>query len=428
MKWMKNNLDRWMPWALALAFFGLYAWHLNLPDIGGDAAKYALNIAYPHPPLVRSMMWGMQALFGFTPLFARLPLVMLGAAAVGMVFALLRRLGLPVLVAMALTIAFGGQVEWVHWMRAGFISSSLAFFWILAFLGIQRLEKNPADVRGHWLLFFGFVGGCWSQLQGALFLPIFLLIYARQWHRFPHDAVVKTLRWIGVLGLAQAALFFLYIATSPLILADITSFAGSSPKGSAAWHAFAVSDFLWPLAAIALGWMIIILFRRGRLSGDERMAAALSLVMGLFLIKNPASYYAPYVCLLAIFAAAFLLRMMRAKAALAIALALLVGSLTQTAGAYGYPESHTVFTRFAPAIRELIRGEKEIIVLGPDAYQAQYYFSAVNRKLPGDLAIRNRIRFALIVNRAGMTEAERDYAATLRPVATFDRLELLERP
>ncbi len=194
-----------------------YAWNLGLPDIGGDAAKYALNIGYPHPPLIRSLMWASQALFGFTPFFARLPVVLLGAATVALLFVLFRRLRLSLPVALALTLAFAVQPEWIRWMRYGYLSSTLIFFWTLAFLGLARLTDDPQDRRGPWLLFFGFVGGFWSQLQGMLFLPVYLFAYARKESRHGHT--------IWLLGLAQVVLFFLYIATSPLIVGVILSYA-----------------------------------------------------------------------------------------------------------------------------------------------------------------------------------------------------------
>lgn len=425
---MENIWKRYLPWFLFAGVLFLYAWNLGFLDLGGDAAKYALNIAYPHPPLIRSMMWGMQVLFGFTPFFARLPLAILGAATVGFAFVLFRRLGLSMIAATVFTLAFGLNAEWIRWIRYGFLSASLVFFWTIAFLGLMRIEKDPHDSRGHWLLFAGFVGGCWSQLQGALFLPIYVLIYARLWFQFRRDGEMKKLFWIGALGIAQAALFFLYIATSPLILADIASFAKSSPKGFEIVHPFLASGYQIFIGTAFVFWAAAFFIRRTRLSLTERISFFLTLIVSLFLFKNPAEYYAPYAVFMLFLSAAVMLVRIRKDVALCLATLFLALSLSGTGSAFFVMPEQTVFNRHAADLRGLIQGEKEIIVLGPDSYQAQYYLPVVNRKLPGDLSIRNRIRFALIVNREGMTEEERNYAATLHLVARFERLELLERP
>ena len=192
-------------YALALAFVHM------LNGVRTDEAKYLLNIPYPHPPLVRTLL-GFFDGWQWQEHGARLLFATLMAHAVWIVWDMGR--SLRVSVRCALCVLWLGSAAFV--LQAGTVMmapitalQALLFLWILS-LPQQRLPSS-AGIGLLWIVTL-----C-TALQGALLLPLVVAALRLR------GASWKAVAWYA--GAPIVAIVF-YALGNPLVLASFGLQAG----------------------------------------------------------------------------------------------------------------------------------------------------------------------------------------------------------
>ena len=406
---------------LGVAAFLLYLPWLGAADLVTDEAKSALNIAYPHPPLVRWMMAASQAIFGTNNFAVRLPVVIFGAVGVAVMYLLLMRLFDNRKSALIGATIFALLPAWVDFSRTGYLSVPLATCALVMLLGIARLSERHDDKTGHRLLFIGLAVGLWCQLQAVLLVPVWA------WWVWRNRATLRTspraLAYVA-LGAAQIVAFGLYILSSPQILADTFAFArgGSSlvaDQGGGV-HGFGwlfSSAGAWVIAVVAL-LLLNLLLRRGHLKQPEGMAiGVMSALFVVLFFSRAANYYTPYLAAMAVPLAVLLSTKFEPHHVRAFGASTAIVCLFLLPLAYATGPTQTFWRRNTKEFSVALKGEHDVIVLGLVGYDAQFYLPVPMTKWPND-PNRRLSKTVLVFEPQTMTEKEK----TVLKGLSFDRL------
>ncbi len=191
----------------ALALAGVQ--YLN--GVRTDEAKYLLNIPYPHPPLVRSILGSFDG-WAWQELGARILFATLMVQAVWIVWDMGRALNVPARLSLAALWLGSASVV----LQAGTIMMALitaleaiVFLWLLS----RPLESLPgaATIGFLWLVTL------FSALQGVLLTPLAIAVLR-----------LRGEKWGAVAWYVGAPLILvtLYVLGNPLILASVGLQAG----------------------------------------------------------------------------------------------------------------------------------------------------------------------------------------------------------
>lgn len=392
-----------------------YGIGLGASDLAGDPLKYALNVAYPHPPLFRGLMWITQTLFGTTPFWARLPLVVIGALAVGMVWMLLRYATVARLPAALLTAGFALFPLWSVVLREGYLGSALAACWLLAMLGVMGME-NGKRYAGALAIAVALIGGLWGQIQNLWLMPALLVAaWIGRRHRF---FLGEAERILFVFIALNVVLWGGYILTNPLIVGDMLFFVKDRSTNVFLMPSWSfVTTALVTLAIWGYRW---VARKRNAWETWEWAAATLSVTVIPLVLYNPVSWYGPYLWACLVLAVASGLRVTPRAATLPVVMpcAVLLAIGGWKAWAVNQPYRADI-----AALQPYMRNVDEIIILGAHGYEWHYAFpQAMIRRLPADPAFRAQAARAIAPHAAMLTAEENAWLAVQKPLGVIDDL------
>lgn len=266
---------------LALALTVLQAMH----GVTTDEAKNLLNIPYPHPPLLRSIIGA----FGWMPGQAflwRFLFALLLIQAVWLVWALARRGGGFALGALwllsAAVIVWAGQILLVPVIA---VQALIFCVWLL------KGEDLPArtgprygsggERRIGWVSLL-WLASLFTAYQAILYFPVVAVIFRR----------MKLPLWQRIVGFfGPVALLILYTAGNPLVVASMVTAGGQNLGGGTPLDALRGALWLWILGG---SLVLSILGTLGMLL-SRRWSLLLSLLLvAVFVFLS----YRPYYCLL----------------------------------------------------------------------------------------------------------------------------------
>ena len=195
------------------AYAVLLALYQGLSSVRTDEAKYLLDIPYPHPPLMRSVMEATEFL-EFQEMFWRVLLATLLVQAVW----LLVRMSTGFSPEQRLTICG----LWIFASSIIFQSGTIMMAPITALQGLVFvwLWLNTEDQKSYagWIALF-WLASLFTAYQAVLFGPLVLAIFWRM--RLPF---VQTILAVGV----PIALTVLYVSTNPLAAASFLNAGGQN--------------------------------------------------------------------------------------------------------------------------------------------------------------------------------------------------------
>lgn len=404
--------NKWLPWIVAILALAAYLPGLGALPLVNDAAKDALNVASPHPPLMRWIIWESQNIFGFSPFWARLPVAILGSAAAALMQALLTRLTKKPILAAVLALAFAFAPPQFVWSRSAFLSVPLAFSWMMALLGMARLEDDARDRAGYWLIAAGVGLGVWMELQGVLLVP------AAAWCVWRHRAAMKediVARWIVVLGAAQILLVGAYVLGTPLILADIMNYRHNltGPAGGAGKLGVLLGT---PVVA---GWIAASIVAAAAVAFTDRIRARAPFFQSMLLLlapvallmsARPTEYYLPYLIPLAVIFIALAPR---------ICLLILAALLFLRPSSSDQSAYRSLLLDQRQELRALIADERSVGALGAYGFEVQYEFPMPVRKFARIASGREDINYWFVFSPDSLQPDEREFLSTLTRVADW---------
>lgn len=234
---------------LELYAIALAALHLSR-GVATDEAKYLLNIPYPHPPLVRTLMnW--TEWMPIQELFWRVLIATLVVQAVWFVWDMTRGLTHEQrgFVAAGWLLSSAVMLQAGTIMMAPFTAvQALVFLWLLQHQ--QLVNKYPALIAIYWFACL------FTAYQILLFIPVVILLY---W-RTPLSTVYKAI-CVGI----PIFLLFLYTLANPLVPVSMLA-AGTQNSTVVAGEKFEYIVVLWALGGSlifsAIGTLGILLQRR----------------------------------------------------------------------------------------------------------------------------------------------------------------------
>ncbi len=394
---------------VAVLAFCAYTIGLGASDLMGDPLKYALNVSYPHPPLFRGLMWASQTLFGATPFWARLPLVVIGACAVGMVWMLLRYATISRWPAAILTAGFALFPLWSVVLREGYLGSVLAACWLLAIIGIAQIEEGKIQV-GLTVIFIALIGGLWGQIQNLWLVPALLVaawIGRGQWStlgRFERTLLV----FIGV----NAVVWGGYILTNPLIVGDMLFFVKDR----------SVNVILTPSVAFMTTALVILAIwgyrwavrKRQPLATWEWAAGTLCLTVTPLVLYNPASWYGPYLWACLMLAVVSGLRATPRIATMPVAV---LAAIILAIGSWNAWDTRQPYRAEGEALRKQFANVENVIILGTHGYEWDYALPNVTTyRWPKDASMRARATRTIIPNVLTITAEENAWIAKQKPL------------
>jgi hypothetical protein len=400
-----NNRLIWAAWAIiALVYALVFFREASLGLLANDAAKYALNIPYPHPPLGRWFMLASQALFGTTAFAARLPSFIAELVAI---FLFLRRSRNFASFFLALSPAF------LLWVGQGYQTSFLLLAISLFVFGVTR--KGAARLA--WVT-AGYVLAIWTQLQGVLLLPAVLMLFWSEWRagsfRFRMDDASS---WLLANVVGHTFLVALWLVGSPLAVADALALAGSSVGFAQKAAGFAGADF-FPLALllVALNVVHVIQWRaETRVTASTGAMLVSSAIFLAYLFSNHASYYLPYLFALCFWSLIELrLPSKRHLIALYVALAIFLGAEAYLFGPrlVRAPADQRAETA---ALREALSSHESVMALGFYGYEEAYRLGRNFARFSEDSERSGAVSAAIVFRHDTLTAEE------LHALAGFSR-------
>ncbi|MFH1621059.1 MAG: hypothetical protein ABIB04_03165 [Patescibacteria group bacterium] len=279
---------------ITAVYLYLFLRSVSFGVLATDSAKYALNIAVPHPPLGRWLMVASQWIFGHTDFAARLPSFLADVFSFWLFFKLIlkREKYLPLLIFFFIAI----NPAVIYWMGQGYQTSFISCAIALIAYGAV---KEPRI--GFFWIFAGYMFAIWTQLQGLLLFPVVCMLF---WQAL-HEKTLQIRRndttlWLFIFTAAHSGLVILWLLTNPLSIADALSLAHRVSSSSMVGRIIELfqADF---------GRLLIVALITGLLSfiakKEQRFRKATFLlglsIFSIYFFKNPASYYTPYVFALA---------------------------------------------------------------------------------------------------------------------------------
>ncbi|MEK7473185.1 MAG: hypothetical protein AAB668_00435 [Patescibacteria group bacterium] len=413
----RNNRWTWAAYSIvALVYAFVFFREASLGLLANDAAKYALNIPYPHPPLGRWFMLASQALFGTTAFAARLPSFIAELVAIFLFLRCSRNFASFLL---ALGPAF------LIWVGQGYQTSFLMLAISLIAFGVM----NKGVARLAWVT-AGYLLVIWTQLQGVLLLPAVLILFWEEWRNeslaFQFDRVPA---WLLANVFAHTFLVALWFIGSPLAVADALALAGSSVGFAQKAAGFAGADF-FPLALLLVALNIAHLIRwwkEKRLTASTGAMLVSSVILLAYLFSNHASYYLPYLFALCFWSLVELRFMSKRRMiALCIALAIFLGAEAYLFGprlvqAPADRRAETV------ALREALSSHESVMALGFYGYEQPYLFGKMFARFASDLGIRERTDAVVVFRDETLNEEERAFLDAFPDRQTFGASTLYTR-
>jgi 4-amino-4-deoxy-L-arabinose transferase-like glycosyltransferase len=253
-----------------------------------DSAKYALNIAVPHPPLGRWFMVASQWIFGYNVFAARFPSFLAGMLSFWLFLKLVFKREKSILLLVFLLIALNAGV--IFLMGRGYQTSFLSC--AIAFIVYGTTKETRA--RFVWIT-LGYLLAIWTQLQGLLLFPVVCILFWQAWCENKFEFRINNWAFLSLsFVVAHTGLVVLWLLTNPLSIADALSLAhrGSSNGIERILAFFQATP----------GWLLVFAFflaafsffaRRGQRIKVASVFVGIS-VFSLYFFKNPASYYMPY--------------------------------------------------------------------------------------------------------------------------------------
>lgn len=178
----------------------------SLWNVRTDEAKYLLNIPYPHPPFLRSILSATEAL-PFQELFWRIVLASLFLQAVWLVWDMGRMLPRMERVALCGAWLFsGGVLLWAGTIMIAPVNAvqGLVFVWLL--WRPQIVARFPAAVSVFWLI------SLLTGYQAILYLPLLVGLYWRAYRSFID---------ICLFVCGPVAVLALFTLSNPLVVASL---------------------------------------------------------------------------------------------------------------------------------------------------------------------------------------------------------------
>lgn len=384
--------------AVAIVYAIVFLRDVSAGLLATDAAKYALNIPSPHPPLGRWLMLASQAMFGANAFAARLPSLIAELVAM---FLFLRIASiergkewheLAPRFLLALSPAF------LLWVGQGYQTSFLmCAVALLAFGATNKGESRLAWVTAGYLL------AIWTQLQGVLLLPAVLILFWRE----------RRAGWLFANVIGHTLLVALWLAGSPLAIADAIALAGSSTGFSDKLAGFAAADF-FPLAILLIALNVAHLLRwrqERRLAVSAGAMLVTSFLFLAYLFSNHASYYLPYVIALC-FWSLLELRGLPKQPMVAI-LAALVLLVSTEAYLFGprlvrIPGDRRVETA---ALREILAERETVMALGFYGYEEPFRLGRSFTRFASDPSVRESVDAVIVFRPDTLSDQERAFLA-----------------
>ena len=391
---MTERCYRWFEYGVAIFVLCVAFWNIHRLDFGGDAVKYALDIGYPHPPLLRSLMYGNQFFFGIGSWQARLPVIFLQLNSGLLAFLLLQKRGVERLSAIGLSVVITLAPGALEIARFGFLSPAFLWATILLWLGCDDLEKEKR--AGSALLLLASAFACASLLQSVLLFPSILLIVWRFHKKAPE------------LWLALAPFFLLmgYVATSPLILADILSFTHRTNIQPLFSH----DPWLLAYATIGLttsAWAWI----RVRTSVLCISGTIFASIVALFLWRHPENYYVPFALSSTVTGLVCLITSLNRITQRRIAVCAILGTLMYLP--IGFHKEHwDDWNRLDAGLQDFFHvnnQQQEIMMLGTFGYEFDHASPVLLRKFASDKTVRSKIQKVLLLHPESLTKNENDW-------------------
>lgn len=437
-----------------LLFLCVSAW---LGYLHTDAAKNALNIAYPHPPLSRWIMLASEWVFGKTIFAARLPSLLVGILS-WFVFdrvAVLRRGSSSLARWMILILAGGGSM--IVWMGQGnqtpFLVLGVAliaygFTWKLSEMWhvtlsciekmFSRFPKMFSSIRwccgffggsdafvNAYIVLFGFLVALWSQLQAILLFPAVAIACIAYYLRTKNP-------WPGIFAIVHVFLFFGWFATNPWAVADALHLATGTGRTTSIWLDYlATVNFLSMaifLTIVMIG-IIASLFRGAMIRFSKIGFLGASVFLFAYTMYVPGDWYVPYIFALLSWGLIEFCESRR-QAIVALFLAISISGfdilrfrsvLCTRSFAYGVPSSE---------VRDLARGfgsDETIMALGGFGYDFQYISDRRFLRFASDPVVQSSIRHVVVPFPKSLSEDERVFLRSFVEMKRVGQVVVYER-
>ena len=279
---------------ITAVYICLFLRSVSFRILATDSAKYALNIAVPHPPLGRWLMVASQWVFGHTDFAARFPSFFADVFSFWLFLKLIlrREKYLPLL--LFFFIAINPAV--IYWMGQGYQTSFISCAIALITYGAAKESR-----MGLFWIFAGYMLAIWTQLQGLLLFPVICILFWQAWR----EKKLQIQRnnpalWLFIFIAVHSGLVMLWLLTNPLAIADALSLAHRASSSGIVGRIIELfqADFVRLLIVAFIAGVLSFIARK-----EQRFRKATFLVgLGIFSIyffKNPAPYYTPYVFALA---------------------------------------------------------------------------------------------------------------------------------
>jgi hypothetical protein len=367
-----------------------------------DAAKYALNIPYPHPPLGRWLMLGSQAIFGSTIFAARLPSFLAEAVAVGLFFVASKKRWS--LFFLALSPAF------LLWIGQGYQTS---FLLLAVSLVVYGTTREQSDARLAWIT-VGYLLAIWTQLQGVFLLPAVLMFF------FVNRRAVSFKIFLATI-LAHTFLVALWLAGSPLAVADAIHLAGTSPSFIDNLRGSIAADF-FPLACLLVALCVAHLVRwrkQKRITVETGAMLVSSIIFLSYLFTNPAPYYVPYV--LAICYWGLIEFRTSSKNVFHVLLATLIIYFAAETSLIGPSLIHPrpPVNNAVSDLRLFLADRDEVMALGYFGYDRSYVLGKTFVHFASDPTVRDRIKTVIVFRPETLTIGEEEFLSTFEHHAEY---------
>lgn len=333
----------------------LLAWMHFFMGLRTDEAKYLLNIPYPHPPLMRSVM-GWTDQFLHQEVFWRVIFATLLIQATWLVWGMGRSLGNPSRMLLAGTWVLSSGVI----LQAGslYMASLTALHMLLFLYFYERkefLERWPVAVGILWL------GTLFTAYQGILLFPlVFALLLRMRGSRAERIAYF----------VAPVGLLFIYSLTNPLVLASMVAH-GSRDLSSGILPRMLGTSGVWALGGSVV---VSIIGTLGLLRSRNLGALGTFLLICAYVALSRYDYYMIFFTPLCVYGVREMLRpfpQMGVRAASCGAL-LLLGMLVVTVRSqdiFAVQDEARMVMRF---LTQTIPSDSTVLMKGSFGHQWQY--------------------------------------------------------
>jgi uncharacterized membrane protein len=398
-----------------------------------DEAHFALNVAYPHPPVLRFIMGLTQAVFGHTPGVIILPMSLIGALCVALAFFIasgFQKKHLAILAA-----SFVGLMPFdIRYAQSGRLVFGFVFAAILTAVGVMVVTEAQDRWKnlGYAVLSVGVILSVWTEFQGILIAGatgIFCIGYLARKERW------KSLSWFSRICLGFAAahvlLFVLYVIGQPLTVGNffIISTRGIQDAHAQFFSRFspAITSELFTLLFLLIT-STVIAFRRQTFVAFACWNALLGGLLFPLFLNDPEVYYQPYVIIpmvLSLLIIVFPLANKRMFAIFSVAFVLCAFvsfSLLKERGTDALMNVTQMLSRRVPS-------SDVVTTIGPFGFEWDYMSPNIVRKLPTDAALRHQGScWTLVEDRYHESEDEKQWIASLRLDQSIDGYSLYSDP